>query len=925
MRPQQSKRKMIAGLVSAVVAAVLALCLLTAGAVAAPNPGPGSDGPQSANIPYVAWVGEHVRLVVCDRSILTRGGEGQFVNYQVEDWSGYQFQPPTPDGDSGSSIGQAFDPGPAAFFQSSEPAHRVGENQEGCVATDYKSLNPGLTRIRAVVRDQATGAIVFSHQFLVIWLTANKPTLAEAGLSGNVNSDGSPGDKTFQSQTNSSNLAKFLGDPAGDGKFAPSPFNPQQASNEDKGLVQIKVTGSFPVVKESPLSNILTNASYTLPNDWVTLANTLASSSEETEPPGSNPGLWDIHGTPSEATTPDAGSATNDPLHDLFFRPAFSNNTSGETATVGPFDPQAANETLLSDSRLNVDDAPMPAMRIDVSIAANQGGTDLGGVGQISGASKAQIYSHDFTGNAVPGGNLYNPYYGAYIPSTDRPVSEASGIAGPSPGGDFPGFLNEHPNPYTFWTSVHSANNDRISSSTGCLRRAPRLATEATPENDYQTPSGPRTETFYTDERGEAYVTYTPGDGFYLNHIPSITTDANGGCDLESLFNKEIGHSSITARAVYPYQPVDYPPLTTEPLIKTVNSLWLKEIYEFPKGTTVADQNVRIIVAKAQDIDGHPFVGETVCFHAQQDSGVLQFTGSIVDIKGVLGQGEGATINLGGTSVVPSPIPSEGEFCETTNSQGLAAIEVQNSSFPSVDLTTFFVNEGITRDNSLDFSTNAAGEAAEDEKEAAAEKQKHEEEAAAEKKKHEEEEAAAKKKHEEEAAAEKKKHEEEEAAAKKKHEEEVAKEVAEKKSNEEIEAAKKKHGEEEAAEKKKHEEEEAAAKKKHEEEAAAEKKKHEEEAAAEKKKHEEEEAAAKKKREEEEKAKAGASTAAAATTTTTTSLIAPLSGAIAGPTVAPPSGNVLGSVASTKSKHHKKAHSTKKKSKSKKKGKKKKK
>ena len=39
MRPQQNK-KMIAGLVSAVGAAVLAMCLLAAGAVAAPNRGP---------------------------------------------------------------------------------------------------------------------------------------------------------------------------------------------------------------------------------------------------------------------------------------------------------------------------------------------------------------------------------------------------------------------------------------------------------------------------------------------------------------------------------------------------------------------------------------------------------------------------------------------------------------------------------------------------------------------------------------------------------------------------------------------------------------------------------------------------------------------------------------------------------------------
>ncbi|HEX4114518.1 MAG TPA: hypothetical protein VHY18_01430 [Solirubrobacteraceae bacterium] len=783
---------MIAGLVSAVGAAVLALCLFATGAFAAPNPGPGSDGPQSSNIPYVAWVGEHLRLVVCDPAITT-GDEAQVANYQVEDWSGYQFQPPTPDGDSGNSIGQIFDPGPAAFFRSSEPAHRIGDSdeQEGCVATDYKSLNPGLTRIRVDVRNNETGAIVFSHQFLAIWLEANKPTLAEAGLSGNV---GGAGDNTFQSQLNGSgqsNLSKFLGDPSGNGEFSPSPFDPATATNEDKGLVQIKVTGSFPVIAGTPLSKILESSSYTLPSEWPTLAKALSSSSEETEPPGTNEMLWDIHGTPSEATTSNAGSATNDPLHDLFSRPAFSDFTSGETATVGPFDPQAANETLLSDGRINADDAPMPALRVDVSIAANEGGEDLGGVGQISGASKAQIYSHDFTGNAEVEGNLYNPYYGEYIPSTDRPVAEASGVTGPSPGGNFPGFLNAHPSPYTFWTSVHSAN-DRSSSSTGCLRRAPGLSTEATSEDDYQTPGGPRTETFYTDERGEAYVTYTPGDGFYLNQIPSITTDANGGCDLESLYGKEIGHSSITAKAVYPYEPVDYPPMTSEPLVKKVNSLWLKEVYEFPKGTTTADQNVRIVVAKAQDIDGYPFAGETVCFHVQQEAGVLQFTGDVVDTKGVLGQGEGATVSLSGTSVVPSPVPSEGEFCETTNSQGLAGIELQNSSFPAVDLTTFYANEGITRDNSIDFSTNPAGV------KEAEEKKKAEEKAEEEKKKAEEKAAAEKKDKEEEAANKTAREKEEEAnnAAR-------AKEVAEKKITEteanEKAAAEKKSNEEKAA------------------------------------------------------------------------------------------------------------------------------
>ncbi len=69
---------------------------------------------------------------------------------------------------------------------------------------------------------------------------------------------------------------------------------------------------------------------------------------------------------------------------------------------------------------------------------------------------------------------------------------------------------------------------------------------------------------------------------------------------------------------MYPYEPVDYPPETSEPLVKTVNSSWFKEIYEFPKGTTKADQNMRIVVAKAQDIDGNPFADEEVCFHASR-------------------------------------------------------------------------------------------------------------------------------------------------------------------------------------------------------------------------------------------------------------------------------------------------------------------
>ena len=64
MRPQH-KRKLIAGLISAAGAAVLAMGSLTAGASAAPNP----NEAQATNVPYVAWVGEHVRLVICSDEV----------------------------------------------------------------------------------------------------------------------------------------------------------------------------------------------------------------------------------------------------------------------------------------------------------------------------------------------------------------------------------------------------------------------------------------------------------------------------------------------------------------------------------------------------------------------------------------------------------------------------------------------------------------------------------------------------------------------------------------------------------------------------------------------------------------------------------------------------------------------------------------
>jgi hypothetical protein len=753
MRPKH-KRKMIAGLVSAVGAAVLALGTLTAGAAAAPSQTftSTSDGPQSANIPYVAWVGEHVRLVACDPHIETSEAGGQQVNFQEEDWSGNPDPAEIPAPESGTQ----------AFFAPSAGSSQA-EAGDGCVRIDYKSLNPGLARIRAVVTNSA-GAVVFSHQFLVIWLTVNTPKLTEL---------------------------PYGGDPSGDGEFVPSPLSEPESSS-DQGLVQVKVTGSFPVEPASPLHNVLPEASYELPESWETLADALASSSGETEPPGSNPGLWDIHGSPEEGPN---------------------------SSAVGPFDPEIT-ETLLSNGRLNADDTPLPAMRIDVHLAPNEGGSSLGGVGQISGASKAQIYTN-------------NPYYSAYIPATDRPEAQASGIDGPSPGGDFPGFLNKHPEPYAFWTSVLSTGS-RTAESTGCLQRTGGQDEEEG-STYYQTPSGSLNETFYTDERGEVLVKYTPGDGFYLNHIPvfggaegeseagKIIKNADGGCDLKNLYNEVIGESAISATAVYPYQPVDYKQQSSEgSLVKKVRSKWEKEFFEFPKGNGKEEANVRIVVAKAQDIDGRPIVDETVCFHAQQEAGLYKFSNptngdTLSDPEHLLGKG--GEVYLGGSYVTNPYLEGTNSLCATTNDEGLAAIDLVDSTFASVDLTARYENEEIVRDHLVDFPTNLgakekkeAEEKAKEEKEKAEAKAKEEKEAEAKKAKEEKEAEAKKAKEEREAetkaaeekqkarelAAEEARIKREAAAEEKQHKREAEKEAEEKKTTAEIEAANARRAKEEA-------------------------------------------------------------------------------------------------------------------------------
>ena len=564
---------------------------------------PTEDGPQTANVPTLAWVGEEVKLVACDNNILALPFDGLYETaaFSIENWTGDQaFQStPTFNGSDASNIYINNQGSSSFFFPTGFEAYF-----KNCVSADVKSLHAGLSTIKLDVAAQCIGGFyegqdgngndrkdpcnggstvqVYSEQFIVIWMTANQPTLSEAsvaslGLPGSPGTDAPP--LTNQLSTvGVTNATNFLGDPLGDGVFTADSWGsdtpwgacdhagvvntPQDrcdVSNDtpdvNNGLVQVKVTGSFPV-EDAPPST--TNQNYfasltggsnpgtiTLPRQWAALAALMATSS--TSATGIRPDLWDIHGGPTNALT-HAGPATGICQHDgNVFLSAFdavddcaSNGVSGNAysfsrvfgdvtilGTHGPYDAQDPAVTLLSDGHLNSDDAPMPALPITLSIApnavnaANAPGltpdpSPLGGVGGLYGVRKWLVYSHDFnisggTGTGAPGngwpialtttgqGNLYNPFYQEYIPSTTRPINEASGVDGvydygfPGSSGDnFPGFSLGYTSPYTFWTELQNSTSD-TGDPTSCLRRDGQMDSDPLngPTPNYLTPELP--------------------------------------------------------------------------------------------------------------------------------------------------------------------------------------------------------------------------------------------------------------------------------------------------------------------------------------------------------------------------------------------------------------------------------------------------
>jgi hypothetical protein len=654
-------------------AALSVAALGTLGSTAAVAAQPSDPNPLSTNVPYLAWRGEHVRLVKCTDDLpggdvealraaprtLTGGLDlGVHTDVIVEDWSGNaDFKP-------------AVAPGTVDLFMDS-----AGDL---CVKADVLSQYAGLAQIKLMVtldpgEDSGLADIVTRseilgvHQFLSGWMTLSAPTLTGGG--GDYDAGGAD------------------------------------------GTLSARVTGTLPL--GNSFADLGLGSTLTLPSGWPDLAAKLAS---DRNPDNHAPQYrWDIHDDQQPGT---ACVNVDNCSGGLAFTRIFDADGPGGALgafalpdttpdTIGPFDPQRPDETLLGDGAITADDAPMPAARIDVTLAPNGGGaTDISGTGSLHKADKRVSYSRDGSGAATPS-NLYAPFYSAYIPATadgswmlfGTPVS---GTDGPAMGNDFPGFLvgdgrggegdlADTDNTYDYWDIAH-VFDAAAGASTRCLNRS-----DVAPTRRLQ-PEGAQSVAVYTDEHGEAQVDYRPGTGAYYDNLAGVVRNANGGCDLEGV--DVLGTASISAESKYPYQPTtDLSPRVSAPVTTAVHSLFTKYLTQWPKGAGPDNAVTRLIVAHAQDVDGSPYANEAVCFIKGNPNGSY--------LPYVYNGDNDPTI--GGYDVTGSaPVTvatHPGQLCMETNAAGNAAIEVVNSDGNVADVVADFVSEAIRREFPVDFGT----------------------------------------------------------------------------------------------------------------------------------------------------------------------------------------------------------------------------
>jgi len=533
--------------------------------------------PQTTNVPYVAWAGEQIKVAKCldfEDSVRARAiGLDSLIfrgKFRIEDWSGDVNQKPQ--------------------FLNDLDGDVVAQNMDGrvCFAVHVTSLKAGLAVIKLAVRDDFLGLFPgadpwLKHQFLVVFLRDQAASIVEVPTPG---------------------------DPAGDGVFNPIP-GPDGRNHFLPGLVKLNVKGTFPLGNNFAPANSGIDFSgtvandgvtVTLPDDWAWLANNFANDDTLTgsNHPGATPWRWDIHDDQSTAENHSPASicidlllSSTDAVDNCLGGPedgSFSRLVGGTTDTIGPFDPLFPDETLLTDGNLNSGDAPMPALRLDVSLGA-------GSVGSLSKADKADIYIRDASLSADSPHNLYAPFYSAYIPSV-VPDRDGSGVAG-SFANNFTGFLAYNEDGlYDFWHTFTVSSREGFNACNDVLG------------NPIPTPTGDDDVAVYTDEHGEAYVQFNPNTGM------NLTPDSNGRCDI--YHPGLLGTATISAESVYPDQVVnwDHGNKISGTLNKTVNHLANKTLSCVPKGP-----NEAFCVETVVDLEGNPIQGARVEFTAQASNG----------------------------------------------------------------------------------------------------------------------------------------------------------------------------------------------------------------------------------------------------------------------------------------------------------------
>ena len=435
----------------------------------------------------------------------------------------------------------------------------------------------------------------------------------------------------------------LLGDPTV-GTFAPL-ADASAVNYLLDGLIRVNVTGQFPKAG---------GGMWTMPTDWAALADMYESDS--VSPTGHDSSYWDIH----DPLSVDPTQLTTDTIASL---------------ATGPFDPLRAEDTYLPDGQLNAGDAPMPAARVDLHIAA--GGVADSTASRRSGCTRRM-----------------RPCRSILSATRTRPSTRSTSPRPPQASGRRGSMV-----PRKGTTSRGSSSTGNT--PTGCSRTRPRslrtptgwsTRTSARPTSagSRMSPKNvPDTVSVYTDEHGEAIVAYNPDKGFYF------TADSNKRCDLGTgaAGPVQLGSSTISAVALYPYKPVDpvagIPSATT--LTKTVFGLPSNILTCIPKST-----NEEFCVQTIKDIYGNPVRGAKVQF-------TVEPTGPKLVAESIV---------LGGFDTTGQHVWSTDPMTLSTGSNGQVGVDVI-STLPgrvdllSEDLLTRAGGAGILRDALITFGQPA--------------------------------------------------------------------------------------------------------------------------------------------------------------------------------------------------------------------------